>query len=183
MGDRWTPHPRQTPTAQAIVQRVRRGPVVVKAAQLAPSQYASQYALTRAAAAEYGDGHDDAWAAAPAPAALHGPPRPRPFPRTDLRRLQLLGMLDAMVNAAQPPPMHALYEVLSTLERFHAERGAPPHPAPMETTARATLAERVGWPQATCAVQRPSAPAVGVRSGSGPGARPASASGGRGRLR
>jgi hypothetical protein len=50
--------------------------------------------------------------------------RSQPFPHTDLHRVQLLGMIDAMVNSKQPPPMYALHEVLATLERFHAATAA-----------------------------------------------------------
>lgn len=70
--------------------------MVVKATQLGRPQHASQHAPTR---------------------ELEGVRRA--FPHTDLRRVQLLGILDAMVNAGQPPPMYALYEVLSLLERYH----------------------------------------------------------------
>lgn len=83
--------------------------MVVKATQLGRPQHTSQHAPTREL--------EGAWATGTMPDA--GVLRARPFPHTDLRRVQLLGILDAMVNAGQPPPMYALYEVLSILERYH----------------------------------------------------------------
>lgn len=133
--------PDQSATAQAVVQRVRRGPVVVKAAQLSASQHASQTAALARRARPLHDDFDSLWGTFAPQTQETGRQRVRPFPHTDLRRLQLLGILDAMVNSVHPPPTYAVLEVLSTLERFHA--GAASADVP-ENTATATAVPIIG---------------------------------------
>jgi hypothetical protein len=124
---------------------------VVKAAQLVPSQIRTQYELGRSGQPLFDDFEDSAWTA-PAPYAADAA-RSTPFPHTDLRRVQLLGTLDAMINSAQPPPLTAIYEVLSTLERFHAIASQP------QAAAQAEPAR----PSSAYPARRPSAPAAGAR--------------------